>query len=253
MIRHSGPVLLMSLMVLALPTAVATADDDLPELRTLLERNATAMGGRDAHAAVDSIRYELTITEPGFTVDAVYIATRDGLMRVDILADGQRIFTEALGPEGGWQWTPEDGVTPTSEDGAAALRRGIEWPGRFRTLADMAEDGGQVELVGKTEREGQHYWQVRATLPDGATKDYFIGVDNDLVVFEQARQPMHVDIDPTPVLIETRHELYAPVDGVLRPRLSVQVNADSGEEMGRTVVRRVEHNPSLAEGAFRPD
>ena len=186
-------------------------------------------------------------------MDAVYVATRDGLMRVDITADGERIFTEALGPEGGWQWTPEDGVTPTSEDGTAALRRGIEWPGRFRTLADMAEDGGQVELVGREERDGQGYWQVRATLPDGASKDYFIGVDNDLVVFEQSRQPMHVDIDPTPVLIETRHDLYAPVDGVLRPRLSLQVNADSGEEMGRTVVRRVEHNVSPPDSAFLPD
>ena len=243
----------ISLAFLLAWTAAVAADDTLPELDTLLERNATAMGGRAAHAAVDSIRYELTITEPGFTVDAVYVATRDGLMRVDISADDERIFTEALGPDGGWQWTPQDGVTPTSEDGTAALRRGIEWPGRFWTLADLADRGGQVELVGRVERDEHAYWQVRATLPDGAVKDYFIGVDNDLVVFEQSRQPMHVDIDPTPVLIETRHDLYAPVDGVLRPRVSVQVNAETGEDMGRTVVRRVEHNVAPPESLFRPD
>lgn len=242
-----------SLALLLTFTATVPADDPLPDLETLLERNATAMGGRAAHAAVQSIRYELTITEPGFTVDAVYVATRDGLMRVDISADGERIFTEALGPDGGWQWTPQDGVTPTSEIGTVTLRRGIEWPGRFWTLAELPDRGGEVELVGREERDGQAFWQVRATLPDGAVKDYFLGVDNDLVVFEQSRQAMHVDIDPTKVLIETRHDLYAPVDGVLRPRLSVQVNAETGEIMGRTVVRRLEHNVSPPESLFRPD
>ena len=58
------------------------------ELDSLLARNAEAHGGAENWAAIKNVRYRLTIIEPAFEVEGRYVATREGSMRMDIMADG---------------------------------------------------------------------------------------------------------------------------------------------------------------------
>ena len=101
------------------------------ELEELLDRNAAAIGGSDNWAKINNVRVRLTIEEPDFTVEAVYVATRDGNMRIDILQEGQKVFSEGLDVGTAWQWTVAGGTSLQNEQSAAALRHGIEFPGRF--------------------------------------------------------------------------------------------------------------------------
>jgi hypothetical protein len=56
------------------------------------------------------VRYLLTIKEPSFEVTGTYVATRDGSMRIDIEADGQRVFSEGVHDGQAWQWTAGEGI-----------------------------------------------------------------------------------------------------------------------------------------------
>lgn len=243
---------LLTLLLLTLYTALAAhARADGPDaLDGILACNAEALGGAEALAAIDTLRIELDIAEPGFEVQGSYVASRDGRMRIDIFADGQRVFAEGLSDGQAWQWTPADGVTASGAKGAAALRNGIESPGRFWTLAQLRERGMQVTLLepGPQARAGE--WQLQLTRSDGPPLDYFIERSSCLPTREVSRRAFHPDVDPTEVAVETAFSEPFTVNDVVRFRRSEQHNLDSGEWLGTTVVREVEPNVALEEDFF---
>ena len=105
-------------------TAAARADLTLEEI---VARNTEAMGGRAAIEAVQAVEVALHIKDPGFEVDGVYYAARPGRMRIDIMADGKRVYMERFDGEKGWDWNgkeeKEEGATPTAALRHFALRR----------------------------------------------------------------------------------------------------------------------------------
>lgn len=224
--------------------AVSTTAHAL-SLDEILHRNTQAMGGAPAWAQVESVRFELEIREPGVEATATYIAARDGRMRIDVFVGGERVYAEGLDGERAWQWTPDGGVQPQGAAGAAALRHGIETPGKFHTLEQVRSRGARVELVatGGLARPGE--WQVRVTLADGAVVDYFIDRETFLATREVSRRAFHPDADPTEVPVETVHGEPFFVDGVLRFRRSEQRNLDTGAWLGTTVVRSVSHGVEI--------
>ena len=105
----------------------ACAPKPAPEmtLERLLDAHADARGGKAALENLQTMTVDLEIIEPDFTVTGHYRASRDGQMRIDVYAGDQRVFTEALGPDGGWQMFDDGEVADLSPDGDAALQRGI--------------------------------------------------------------------------------------------------------------------------------
>ncbi|HEX4707608.1 MAG TPA: hypothetical protein VH229_07730, partial [Candidatus Udaeobacter sp.] len=95
----------------------------------VIERNTQAMGGRSGIEAVQSIEVDLHIVDPGFEVDGKYRAARPGRMRIDVMAGGKHVYTEAFDGERGWQWKGQ-GTTIEQESpkATAALRHGVELP-----------------------------------------------------------------------------------------------------------------------------
>lgn len=232
--------------------AVATplfADTEIT-LGEILARNAEAMGGDAAFEAIENVRFRLDIREPTFEVTGTYVASRTGEMRLDIEADGQRVFAEGLDDGVAWQWSPDGGVTLAGEAGAASLRNGIEAPGRFWTLQQLRARGARVELLepGPLAHPGE--WQLRLTRSDGSVVDYLVDRASYLVTREVSRRAFHPDADATEVLIETVHSEPVTVDGVLRFRREEQRNLETGEWLGTTVVREIEHNVELAPDYF---
>ena len=223
-------------------------------LAEILLCNGAALGGEAAFDRVGNLRIELDIREPGFEVTATYVASRDGRMRIDIYSGGEHVFTEGLDGGRAWQWTPEGGVSSQSAAGAAALRHGIAAPGRFWTLGQLRSRGAQVEWLEAMPSAGPvarpQEWQLRLTREDGSVIDYFVDRESCLPTREISRRAFHPDADATEVLIETVHGEPTRVDGVLRFRRGEQHDLGSGEWLGTTVVRRVEHNVALAEDFF---
>ena len=84
----------------------------------VIDRNTTAVGGRAAIEAIQSIEVDLHITDPGFEADGVYYAARPGKMRIDVSAGGKHVFTEAFDGQRGWEWARRE----TNERGIGVNR-----------------------------------------------------------------------------------------------------------------------------------
>ena len=68
----------------------------------VIERHTKAVGDRAAIEAIQSIEFDLHITDPKFEVDGTYFAARPGKMRIDVNAGGEHVFAEAFdGQKGG--------------------------------------------------------------------------------------------------------------------------------------------------------
>jgi hypothetical protein len=222
----------------------------LPHAVTIDEvigRNAEARGGAAAIESVEALRLQLLITEPGFTVEGSYVATRDGYMRIDIYAEGERVFTEALGPDGGWQLRQGE-TTPASlsPEGARALRRGLE-----RNLYGLHElPGLGYDLVLEPSDDRDHRVIVE-TGPAGRTRQLHIDRATGLVAAAIETKALHPDVDPAETRQETRFGGWQEHGGVLIATDSVTRDLATGEVISRVQVTDVEVNPAMDVAHFR--
>lgn len=219
-------------------------------LQTLLDRNAEARGGAQAIESVHAIDLDLEIAEPKFTVTGRYRATRDGKMRIDIFADGERVYTEALGPDGAWQMKRgETTGAPESAAGAAALKRGIA--GNLYGLHELRGLGYRLNFTGTQNRAGEDYWVIEKVAPDGLSETLYLDKDAYLVAREIETSALHPDIDSTLARFETLKLDYQDTGGVLFARKSEKRNLDTDEVVQTTLVKAVHINPEIDPAIFK--
>ena len=217
----------------------------------VFERNTRAMGGRAAIEAIHSIEINLHITDPGFEVDGIYRAARPGRMRIDVQAGGKHIFTEAFDGQNGWQWNGKGNQGPASPKAAAALRHGVELPGKLFGLHELKQRGHQIELVGREKVDGTDYYVLRLTLSDGYATTLYVDPQSWLITRRRDVRPLHVDVDPTPTTIEQRSSDFREVAGVRFAFASTEIDLKTGKELERAKINHIQVNPPLDESIFK--
>jgi hypothetical protein len=218
----------------------------------VIERNTSAMGGRTAIEAIHSIEINLHIMDPGFEVDGIYRAARPGQMRIDVQARGKHVFTEAFDGQRGWQWQGESkGQEEASAKATAALRHGVELPGKLFGLHEMKQRGQKIDLVGREKIEGIDYYVLRLTFGDGYTTSLYVDPQSWLIARRRDVRPLHVDVDPTPTTIELRNSDYRKIAGVQFPFASSDTDLQTGKILETTRVNSVQVNPPLDESIFK--
>ena len=243
--------LVRSLLASALSVLVVPACEHRPStVDEVIERNTRATGGRAAIEAVQSIEVDLHIVDPGFEVDGVYRAARPGQMRIDVSAGGKHVFTEAFNGERGWQWNGKGDPVDASAKASAALRHGIELPGKLFGLHEMKQRGHEIELVGREKLDGTNYHVLRLTLADGYFTALYVDPKTWLITRRRDVRPLHVDIDPTPTTIETRTSDFRTVAGVVFGFANTDTDLATGKVLEQTTVRRVKVNPEYGAAIF---
>jgi len=217
----------------------------------VIERHTKAMGGRRAIEGIQSIEFDLHIADPKFEVDGTYFAARPGKMRIDINAGGEHVFTEAFDGQKGWQWEGK-GTAPraATEKATAALRHGVELPGKLFGLHELKARGHWIELDGRENIDGIQYYVLRLTLSDGYLTTVYVDPKNWLITRRRDVRPLHVDVDPTPTTIEQRNSDFRTIGGVKFAFASSETDLQSGKVLETTVVRSVKINPALAPSIF---
>ena len=222
----------------------ATADE-------VIERYTNAMGGRAALEAIQTVEFELHVTDPTFEVDGTYFAARPGKMRIDISTEGNHVFTEAFDGQRGWQWQRKDNAEkPASEKATAALRRGVELPGKLFGLHELKARGHWIELIGREKIDGINYYALRLTLGDGYTTTLYVDPNSWLLTRRRDIRSLHVDVDPTPTTIEQRSSDFRTVAGVKFAFASTETDLQSGHVLETTTVKSVKVNPPLVPAIF---
>jgi hypothetical protein len=216
----------------------------------VIERNTQAMGGRAAIEAVKSIEVDLHIADPDFEVDGKYRSARPGQMRIDVHAGGKHVFTEAFDGQKGWQWNGKGDQGPASPKATAALRHGVELPGKLFGLHELRDRGHRIELVAREKIDGIDYYALGLTLSDGYTTTLYVDPQSWFVTRRRDVRPLHVDVDPTPTTIETSFSDFRKVDGVLFAFASTDTDLATGKILETTSVRSIKLNPQFNPAIF---
>lgn len=221
--------------------ASTEVEGDTPSLAYILDRHAQARGGA---AALDAVRNTLNIAEvvePTFSVLGRYIASTEGLMRVDVFYNGERAFSEGIDTSGAWDWDSDaEAPKPASATGAAALAHGIEF--NLFGLHALPRRGHTLTLQGRETISGTNYHKIKLRLADGFETWRYINPDTWLIDRARDVRALHPDVDPTQVTIESEYTDHRPVSGVLTAFHWTQRNVGTGEEMQTGAIQRLEYN-----------
>ena len=214
----------------------------------LLDRHVEAMGGESALESVHAIRLELDITEPTFNVRGVYQAERPDSMRVDIYADGSRVFTEALDHGESWQMFADGNAQATSEAAADILLRGLHGnlygPHEYAALGHTITEGEPVEI------DGVVYPTLDFVMSDGFEERLYLDPDTFLPVRDRSEYALHPDVNPDEEYHETRRSEFTMIDGVMFPMLQETVDLRTGEVVQTVRIVSVEINPEIDPETF---
>ena len=217
----------------------------------VIERNTSAVGGRAAIEAIHSIEINLHITDPGFEVDGIYHAARPGRMRIDVQAGGKQVFTEAFDGQQGWQSHDQSDPEPASPKAAAALRHGVELPGKLFGFHEMKQLGHKIDLVGRETVDGIDYYVLRLTFGDGYTTSLYVDPQSWLITRRRDVRPLHVDVDPTPTTIEQRSSDFREIAGVRFAFATTEIDLKTGKQLESTKVGSIKVNPPIDESIFK--
>jgi hypothetical protein len=230
--------------------AACHAQSDSVSLDEIIECNTGAMGGRGAIEAVQSIQIELHIKDPSFEVDGTYYAMRPGKMRIDVSAQGKHVFTEAFDGQNGWQWEGKGEQKPATEKATAALRHGVELPGKLFGLYELRARGHKMKSIGREQIEGVNYYVLQLILNDGAAISLYVDPNSWLVTRRRDVRPLHVDVDPTPTTIEQVSSDFHDVEGVKFPFATAETDLNTGKLLESTITKSVKINPTLPPTLF---
>src|SRR5664279_1705102 len=170
---------LIPVFLLLLPGTMAPAQD--LTLDQLIEHNLNAAGGAAAIEAIQSIRFDLHIADPGFEADGVYYAARPGRMRIDITVGGKHVYTEALDGKRGWQWKGQGEAVDESETATGALRHGVELPDKLFGLHELQQRGNKLELASREMVDKINYYVLHLTFGDGVSTTLYLDPENWLI------------------------------------------------------------------------
>lgn len=219
-------------------------------LDQLIDHNVKAVGGRTAIEAVRSIRFDLHIADVDFEVDAIYYAQRPGRMRIDITARGKHVYTEAFNGKRGWQWKGKGEPVDESETATAALRHGVELPGKLFSLHEVRDRGNKLELVGRETVDHINYYVLRLTFSDAVSTALYLDPKSWLITRRREVRALHPDIDPTTTTIETTMSDFRTVGGLFFAFASTDTDLKTGKVLERATSRNITLNPPVEASLF---
>jgi hypothetical protein len=235
------------LLVLLITIVVAGChkSSDSLSLDEIIERNADAMGGRAAIERLQSIQVDLHIKDPSFEVDGTYYAARPGKMRIDVSVEGKHVFTEGFNGQNGWEWDGKGEQKPATEKATAALRHGVEFPGKLFGLHELKARGHRMKSIGREQIDGVNYYVLQLVLNDGYPASLYVDPNSCLVTRRRDVRSLHTDVDPTPTTIEQVGSDFRNVDGVKFPFATTETDLNTGKLLESTVTKSVKINPTL--------
>ncbi len=220
-------------------------------LEEIIAKNSIALGGKEALDSVTTMVKTSRIVEGNNRDIAVFAADRLGRMRVDIFADGHRVFSESYDGEDAYQWSPQDGQSAASERGTVALSHTPQLPNHIFRLKDVASNGHSLELLGYEELDGTEYSVLKLTLSDGFENYLWVDRESGFVVRARNTRALHVDVNDEETVIESRISDFRRVGDIVHPHSVLEVDLKTGESLVDVSLLSIDLNVELPGGYFR--
>ena len=215
--------------------------DSEGDFADLIERHTLALGGKENIDAIKTLEIALTIEEPGFTISGLYRGTREGLMRIDVFADDERVFSEGFDGQAGWQLLGgETQGVDMSAAGEAAVRHGIF--DKFYSWNDYEDLGLSLNFVEREIVDERCYDIVELDYNDGEVTYLYVDAESNLVTRARDYSALHPDANPEKSRMETISSDFRFVDGRVRAFRQVKIDLETGEVIQTTTIDHVAQN-----------
>jgi hypothetical protein len=211
----------------------------------IVARNLAARGGREALAAVRTVRMTgRAVAGPGREAIVKREIARPGRIRTEFVFQGTTGVYVWDG-SAGWRVSPLDGIfepQPLPEEAAllSAEQADIDGP-----LVDWKAKGHKVELVGRTELPGGPADELKVTLKSGVVRHVWVDAGSGLVVKTASTRKLRGH----ELELEILYGDYRETGGVRFAR-SIEIGAKGRPQRMRITVDSVELNPPLDDSRF---
>ena len=212
--------------------------------------NTEALGGVHALDGVQTMLKRSLIEEGELRDIAIFATDRKGRMRVDIFADGKRVFAESFDGERGHQWQESTGQVPASERGTVALSHTPQLPNHIFRLKDATANGHTLALIGHEKIDDVNYGVLELTLSDGFQTYLFLDTETGWVTRSRNVRALHVDLDDNEKLIEARMSDFRSVGDIVHPHSVVEVDLATDDVLTRITLQELKINVELAPAYF---
>jgi hypothetical protein len=173
-----------------------------------------------------------------------------GQNAIDVSTEGKHVFTEAFDGQYGWQWEDKGEQKPATERATAALRHGVELPGKLFGLHELKARGHRMKSIGREQIDGVNYYVLQLILNDGYAASLYVDPNSWLITRRRDVRPLHVDVDPRPTTIEQVSSDFHHVDGVKFPFATAETDPNTGARLESTITKSVKINPTLPPTLF---
>jgi hypothetical protein len=235
---------LLSAVILALAAVASPAS--APTLDDVVAQYVAARGGREALAAVRTLRMSGRATGDGGRVAIVRREiARPGRIRTEFVFQGTT-GVYAWDGAAGWRVSPLDGrfeaEAMEAEDAAAAADQAdIDGP-----LVEWKAKGHSIELMGPRPLPSGPAQELKLTLKSGAVRHVFVDAVTGLVVRTEATRRLR----GRELTLETVFSDHRKVAGVTFPH-AIETAVTGRPRRLRIVVETVEVNPPLDDTRFQ--
>jgi len=219
------------------------------DLDQILANNQRAVTHGQDTSGIESLELTLAMQDSGQALDADYKVTRDGRMRIDILKDGRRVYTEAYDGHSGWD-LGKDGSAPETDPHGDALWHGTQFPGQIFTLKDLGAHHHKVEYAGRETLDGIDYYVLKLTLSDGFESYRYVNPDTWMIDRGRDFRAFHPAVDGHETWVETDWSDYRPVEGLQYAFSSINKDLVSGKELAHQQVTALKINPKFDPAVF---
>jgi hypothetical protein len=233
-------------LLVAIAALLAAATAPAQTLDQIVARHLEARGGREALAAVRTLRMTGRASAgPGRQAIVRREVARPGRIRTEFVFQGTTGVYVWDGSTG-WRVSPLDGglePEPMSEEAAAlsAEQADIDGP-----LVDWKAKGHQVELAGSAALPGGPAHELKVTLKSGVVRRLWLDAASGLVVKSAStRRVRGHELE-----FETSYGDYRETGGLRFPH-SIETGARGRPRKLRIVVESVELNPALDDARFQ--
>jgi hypothetical protein len=144
----------------------------------VIEKNITAMGGKEKLATLNSLRMEGGLSVQGTDVAVVITKVHNVGMRSDISVMGTENYI-IVTPAKGYSFMPVFGQSAPQDmpdDQFKAAQTTLDIHGTF---VDYKTKGIKAELMGKETVDGIECYKIKATFKNGNATDYYIDTKTD--------------------------------------------------------------------------
>ncbi len=247
---RTGPVAGQAIALTAIALTGAARPALAQTAEQIIDRHIAAIGGRDAIAAVETLRYVRTVlnTEEGVTTEQsrrTFYRKRPYLYRSEDAQTG-RVYIF----DGNTAWSGQPAADSDSiqwEEASFVLRRrDLDFDRLFGSFINYAAKGHQAEYTGVVELDGARLESVRVTWKEGERWLFYFAPSTGLC-YGFAANPE----EPDNVV---RIDDYRRVGDLLIPHRNTTIDRlpDGGTRVHERVYSDIELNIALSGSVFRP-